>query len=1434
MINGHGVHDLFYKAMKRSILIVSLVFIATCDMMAQIKENKISSMRSEIILNGLWDFQPASDSPEVKPVDDWGQIRVPGVWDVEGEGWGKAPGVTSKGKTTLWSANLKNQTKGWYKKTVVIPMSWKGRAVEIELEKVSTDAIIYINGKRTGVVNWYTGKVDLSKAVNYGKTNEILIYVIATPDQGELPQLMGTAESQVSFTKATLASRGITGSVVLQSRPSSIHISDVFVKTSVRKNLLEAEVELQGVKEASTLEFTNLVYKDGQFKKTFKQTVKVGKNPVHIINLAAQWPNAEFWDFQKPNLYELHTIVSSGGKKLDEYVQSFGFREFWIEGKDFYLNGLKTNLRPFLGVPGSGMHALIEKGIEGLIKSGHNFSELWPENFDVRGDNHDWTEVMHVADRKGYLLSGVALSANPYIMDKTWSYQWDKPGLKEKWNQRMLVELKRQRNHPSVVMWATGANFFGHSADQDPVHIGQINWSKDNPSWQRNAVAGMEAIKMIKAADSTRPVFTHHGAYVGDVHTLNFYLNLIPLQEREEWMSQYAAQGKLPFIGIEFGTPFYCTFLRGRNGYGNAIQTEPLATEYSAMYAGTKAYTTETPQYRRLIKDNFLGGQKYKSLNNPPEMVTLPAFQDIQYLFTKNTWRSWRTWGVAGGMIPWDKGYGWLSTPGGNEKVATPPFQPGQRGNYFSNAPLSILNYLQPEGWEVPPAGKAMIENGADVLAYIAGSEKAFTDKNHHFKTSEEVKKQFIFFNDTRGIQTFTWDAKAILGGKELKTESGTFNIAVGDKKAVPFTFNLPAAQSVFRKDGQILLTSRVNGKTLADTFNFKVFSKEPLKPKTLTVFDPEGKTSDMLSSLGYTLEKWDGSHSAPSLIIGRNALLSKSLSGLNLEDYVAKGGKVLLMNQYPDSMEAKKGFRVSPYISRYVFPVNSNHSLFKNLDENDFRNWTGESTLTEAYPSYTITKGKIRAYETPYYGYHWGNRGGVATGAVEKPHRSGWRPLMECEFDMAWSPLMELPYGKGHLVYNNLDLEDHYQEDVIAAMMCERLISYVDTLKPVSRSTNTILLGNDTDQKFLSSLGVNFKRAGKIVKGTELLIVGNIKNEQQPDVLRFARGGGKVIILPRNTTNSFLGVSYKKADDFAGAYHIPNWPEAAGISISDSRYRANFNTIVLSSGCEIGIDGLLGRKAEGKGTMLFTQFDPNRFDADSLTYFRFTRWRQTRALSQVLSNAGCSFVMDRIIFGEKDPNLYSVNLAGNWKAMVTNGMPAAKDSKDKYKDQGITPAALNLVKADADESKMYEVAGGEFFEKTRPEWKDLDGEVVYRKTVQVLDNMLGEDLSLHLGVIDDYDQVYVNGELVGQTGMDKASPWSYERSYVIPAKLIKRGANVVAIRVFDGFGGGGLVPTPKKREIVPFIKKNVPSFYHPDYLDSFDLGDDPFRYFRW
>ena len=80
------------------------------------------------------------------------------------------------------------------------------------------------------------------------------------------------------------------------------------------------------------------------------------------------------------------------------------------------------------------------------------------------------------------------------------------------------------------------------------------------------------------------------------------------------------------------------------------------------------------------------------------------------------------------------------------------------------------------------------------------------------------------------------------------------------------------------------------------------------------------------------------------------------------------------------------------------------------------------------------------------------------------------------------------------------------------------------------------------------------------------------------------------------------------------------------------------------------------------------------------------------------------------------------------------------------------------------------------------------DGTAWLKAYVILPETWVGEDLVLHAGGIDDQDQTYFNGEKIGE-----GKGWNNDRRYTIPGQLVVPGANLIAIRVVDTGGNGGI-----------------------------------------
>jgi beta-galactosidase len=1153
----------------------------------------VNAKRAEVSLNGIWRFTPAAEGAAEPPKLGWAYLKVPGSWQ---SARGRSSDFVAMGGGPQWDLyDGARVARAWYERQVSIPPDWQGRAISLRFERVCTDAIVYIDGQECGRIAWPWGSVDITSAVTPGRTVGLRVLVAAIADAEQVGTFWQNAFMNVTYSAASLKSRGLTGNVFLESRSSEARVTDVFVRTSTRKKEIALDVELTGVKQAGPVQVVaDMLNEKGEAEKSFAADATVVAKETQTFTVSWPWADPRLWDVAQPNLYTLRLRVKGAGLD-DEQNQRFGFREFWIQGRQFYLNGTVVHLR----------QPCFYNGPRGQV--GDNFSEMGSETVDARGDAADSGRNLDEADRKGYLVAQYVLNANKYLMASRGRFVWEQN--RERAFERAAVWMRHYRNHPSVVMWIAGFNFFNSAVDADPRLMGRAGWGQTDPRWQRLTAAGKEMFDGLKKRDPTRAYYSHAGGYAGDVYTMNCYLDLLPLQEREEWLGAWAESGEMPIAMVEFGTPMDCTFRRARHGFESNITSEPLLTEFAAIYFGPEAYSAEEPKYREYLHGLFRNGMLYQSSEN--RLDEYANDHKIQQLYRVNTWRSWRTAGLPGGLRTWS----WMQD--------------------------------------------ALKEVNGPTLVWIAGPAGTYAAKDHHFSAGQKIEKQIVLINDTRQPQKFMAAWSATVGGQEIDKGQMQGSLGVSEIRFLPFQSALPSTLSASQSNGangQITLAATIGDTKHQDTFAFRMFGEDtissalsPQPSAFISVFDPSGLTSTMLTALGYQTRPWagasalrsgDGSSldSAPLVVIGRDALKKDPAVATKMESYVRSGGRALICAQDPEWMTRAFGWRFCPKVARRVFPIFSatRHSALATLDAEDLRDWTGSSTLIEAYPEYVGNYLRGNEREQPYAGWHWGNRGGVSSAPLEKPHRSGWRPLLECEFDLAYTPLMELDYGQGRLIVCTLDLEDHLAQDPAARRMAARLLDYAlraPLSPPVSK---VVYLGGATGAAWLDKIGVSYQPSAALDTSAGLLLIAPDATLDTTALTAYLEKGGRAFFLPRSQADGGLGVTLKPAAvRFAGSLSAPEWAEARGLSASDLRWRCYLDNPpwLVSAGAEIGADALIGRKNVGKGVALFCQVDPEIFHADEKTYFRYTRWRATRAVAQLLANLGASFALDSRIF---------------------------------------------------------------------------------------------------------------------------------------------------------------------------------------------------------
>lgn len=136
------------------------------------------------------------------------------------------------------------------------------------------------------------------------------------------------------------------------------------------------------------------------------------------------------------------------------------------------------------------------------------------------------------------------------------------------------------------------------------------------------------------------------------------------------------------------------------------------------------------------------------------------------------------------------------------------------------------------------------------------------------------------------------------------------------------------------------------------------------------------------------------------------------------------------------------------------------------------------------------------------------------------------------------------------------------------------------------------------------------------------------------------------------------------------------------------------------------------------------------------------------------------------------------------WKANLKK-----ENKKTRHDDPGNTGFAKGYAKLDFNDESWKKMKLPQTWESIM----DIDGTVWFRKEITIPQSWAGQALTLKLPAIDDFDTTYFNNEKVGGIGKENPDSWQTPRIYTVPGNLVKPGKAVIAVRVFDHYGGGGI-----------------------------------------
>lgn len=1228
---------------------------AVWDIEKAYKQN--TTTRERVSLNGLWQWQPATGTTESVPTEGWGYFKVPGPW----------PGITDYMQKDCqvvyphprWAnVRLRDIAAAWYQRTFTIPTEWVDREIVLQAEYVNSLATVFINGQKVDEIVFPGGEVNLTQFCEPGKTYTLSILVEAIPLKGVL--MAYTDSNAARQVRGSVARRGLCGDVFLVSRPRGPIIRFARLESSYRHGSVRVVASVQRPNRDQQYRI-KVVYRDGG------ETVHEALSPLfqaaqldnNLLAFDDMWRPSKVWDIHTPqNQYDVGlSLLDEHNTVLDEWwPMRWGFREFWIDGRDFYLNGTRIFLSavPLDNAQVGAAWCTYEAACESLrrLKSfGINF--VYTHNYDCLPGSHlSFEELLRAADDVGML---VALS-QPHFSH----YDWQSPDAEKTNGYRQHAEFYTRvaGSHPSVVMYATSHNATGYNEDMNPDLIDGIHDPRDGWSLN-NARRALRAEAIIRELDPTRPVYHHSSGNLGTMHTSNFYPNWVPIQELCDWFEHWSTTGVKPFFACEYGAPFtwdwamYRGWYKGQREFGSAVVPWDFClAEWNAQFLGDRAYQISEQEKRNLRWEarQFREGRLWHRWDYPHQLGSSDFDERYPILakYLEDAWRAFRTWEVSA-ISPWEHHIYWKMRPGldRNKRTELPTDwenlqRPGYSPDYLEDRYERMDLAYGREDWVPTLAAEAMYRNNMPLLAYIAGPESSVTSRDHVFSPGETLRKQLVIINNCRQKVTCKWrwalsgpqsdgpSNSAVVGSVFHTEQSGEVEIETGRQSRQPVEVSLPPTLP----PGPYLLSAEFifsTGERQTDVFPLEVIpspEKQTLanemkaKGAKIGVFDPVGETSELLKRLGIgfqTISADDDPSALDLLIIGKKAL---TVDGPAPSIQAVRDGlRVLVFEQTGEVMEKRLGFRIAEYGLRQVFPRVPDHPILKGLSEQHLRDWRGSATLLPPRLEYLPSDRYAGAPTVRWCGlevtrlWRCGNRGNVASVLLEKPQRGDFLSILDGGFALQYTPLVEYREGKGCVLFCQLDVTGRTERDPVAEQIVVNMLRYLtaaDFSTPPER--RAVYVGDQSGRVYLTQLGVPLAEVPvEKLTSEHVLVVGRGAGKQlleKRDILASWMGaGGRILLLGMegDEANSFLPVMVRtESREYINSFFTqPSFSSVfAGIAPADVHNRDPRNIPVLSDGVE-KLSDVLGETKQGR--IVFCQLLPFDFvkEPDAVPDFR-------------------------------------------------------------------------------------------------------------------------------------------------------------------------------------------------------------------------------------
>lgn len=377
-----------------------------------------------------------NQGPYILKFDDsaWQDVQIPHDW-VAALPYASEASHSHGYKTVGWK--YPETSVGWYRKTVRIDNCDLGKRLVLRFDGIFRNSQVWFNGFYMGTEpsGYATQVYDITPYVNYGGDNLICVRADASLEEGWFYEGAGIYRD-VWLDKSAEVSVAPFGTFVYSTLQQPYSEATLTVETEIFNG---------GLKAARCEVRQRLLDADGnEVAKSEPSSLRLKAKQTSACKQSLSVSKPHLWSTADPYLYKVETTILQDGKVVDEYLTTTGIRDIAFDAeKGFLLNGRQLKLK---GVNMHQDHAGVGSAIPDALQA-WRIKQLKKFGCNAYRASHNpiTPAVLDVCDREGILV----IDENRLM------------GINEEHLRLLERMIKRDRNHPSVILWSDGNEEWG-------------------------------------------------------------------------------------------------------------------------------------------------------------------------------------------------------------------------------------------------------------------------------------------------------------------------------------------------------------------------------------------------------------------------------------------------------------------------------------------------------------------------------------------------------------------------------------------------------------------------------------------------------------------------------------------------------------------------------------------------------------------------------------------------------------------------------------------------------------------------------------------------------------------------------------------------------------------------------------------------------------